>query len=71
MAEISITVTDLHKDLDEQMRDVIGDQYEAELRNNVEDMIHETYQQLERQREQQEAAQEEAAVDMDEIDDNE
>lgn len=50
--EITISVTQLHADLHEQLSENVDD-YDEMVRNNVENLIHNIHQKAERAREQQ------------------
>lgn len=49
---IEIEVGNLHGDLDTQLRQMLGENYEKLIRENTEDFIHNTYRDVERAQEQ-------------------
>lgn len=57
---IEIEVGDLHAGLHEQLRGMAGNQYDEQIRNKMEELIHETYQQAERQQEKADAIEQKA-----------
>lgn len=65
MAEITIEVGALHANLHEQMEEMMDGQYNDALREKTEDFIHDTYRQIERAQEQQNAEPDAEDLDFD------
>jgi len=54
MATIEVEIGSLHASLHDQMKEMLGDEYSETVRNEMEDMIHDTYRRVERAQEQSE-----------------
>ena len=63
MATIEIEVGELHANLHEQLEGAIGEQYQEKTRNEMEELIHDTYRQLERAQEQQSGIEQKDVLD--------
>jgi hypothetical protein len=64
--EISIEVGDLHAGLHNQLVEMLGEKYEAKIRDEMESLIHDSYREVERVQEQQDATTESNEIDLDE-----
>ena len=68
-SDVTIPVCDLYENLHVQFKDNLGEDYEAAIRQEVEDFLHNYNQQLDRRVEQQEEHQH-AQIDQEDVDDN-
>lgn len=65
MAEtIEVSVGNFHANLHEQLEAMVGEQYEETVRNELESLIHDTYRELERAQEQQDALEQKADLEV-------
>lgn len=65
MATIEVEVGQLHAQLHEQLEGALGDDYTDGMRQEVEDLIHDSYRELERLQEQESVAQKEVEPSID------